>query len=234
MNQEQYEERTGNLARDLNRVLQGKTKRDLLDELTSDDTDWYHLVEDSSRNYDLVAEDIVSKILSLQKEKDEIAQAFTEMGWGVRDNAGGCWAFDYPLSDEEDGPYFLVSDEDCGLPEFWGDEALLGHYVDLDDCGDVESFDTVRNLVDQLRAGTAHPYWKKPTGRAQSTVARGPGTATRSDVDVINAHRQSIGMGPIDPQAGWTAQELADMAESIRKTGRMANPRERLKRRLMR
>ena len=42
-------------------------------------------------------------------------------------------------------------------------------------------------------------------------------------------------MGKIDPGAGWTVKELADMAESIRKTGRMANPASSaLKRRLMR
>lgn len=61
------------------------------------------------------------------------------------------------------------------------------------------------------------------------------GALPSDDLEVINRHRASLGMRPIDPAAGWTPQELADMAESIRKTGRMTNPdRERLKRKLMR
>lgn len=52
------------------------------------------------------------------------------------------------------------------------------------------------------------------------------------DIATINRHRASLGMKPIDPKAGWTPGELADMAEAIRKTGRMQNPVDRLKRRL--
>lgn len=70
---------------------------------------------------------------------------------------------------------------------------------------------------------------RPPGGRASAAKAVPP----KTDMDVINRHRASIGMGPIDPAAGWTTQELASMAESIRKTGRMANPG-KLKRRLMR
>ena len=58
-------------------------------------------------------------------------------------------------------------------------------------------------------------------GRPAAVTKTAPAS---SDLDVINRHRTSIGMGPIDPSAGWTAQELADMAESIRTTGRMTNP----------
>lgn len=56
-----------------------------------------------------------------------------------------------------------------------------------------------------------------------------------ADLEAINQHRSSMGMGPIDLGAGWTTKELKEMAESIRATGRMHNagPYEKLKRRLM-
>lgn len=54
---------------------------------------------------------------------------------------------------------------------------------------------------------------------------------SRQDIETIDRYRASIGMGPIDPSAGWTPAELHQMAENIRTTGRMANVGQ-LKRRL--
>ena len=47
------------------------------------------------------------------------------------------------------------------------------------------------------------------------------------DLETLNAHRKHLGMAPIDLGAGWTEGELREMAESIRATGRMHNPRSR-------
>lgn len=65
--------------------------------------------------------------------------------------------------------------------------------------------------------------------RIRAACGRAPSIGS-SDMDVINRHRASIGMGPIDPLAGWTAEELREMAERIRTTGRMSNPRRKRKR----
>lgn len=54
-----------------------------------------------------------------------------------------------------------------------------------------------------------------------------------ADLQVVNAHRRMLGIGPIDPTAGWTAAEISAMADSIRRTGRTHNPRA-IKRRLLR
>jgi hypothetical protein len=54
------------------------------------------------------------------------------------------------------------------------------------------------------------------------------------DMNVVNSHRRQLGMKPLDLADGWTAKEIAEMAEKIRATGRMANPARGLKRKLMR
>ena len=55
------------------------------------------------------------------------------------------------------------------------------------------------------------------------------------DIETINRHRRTLGMGPVPQDAGYTAKELRDMAETIRQTGTMVNPDgNRLKRKLMR
>jgi hypothetical protein len=53
------------------------------------------------------------------------------------------------------------------------------------------------------------------------------------DLDAVNNHRRQLGMKSLDMADGWTAREIADMAEKIRTTGRMANPVS-IKRKLMR
>ena len=53
-------------------------------------------------------------------------------------------------------------------------------------------------------------------------------------METVNAHRARLGMDPIDPSAGWTPDEIREMAERIRLTGRMNNPSlGALKRKLM-
>ncbi len=68
------------------------------------------------------------------------------------------------------------------------------------------------------------------SGGPPPPVTAGP---AQRDVDTINRHRKHLGMAPLDLEAGWTAEELAKMADTIRREGRMFNP-QRLKRRLMR
>lgn len=69
------------------------------------------------------------------------------------------------------------------------------------------------------------------------TQAAGPSAA---DVATVNRHRAGLGMRPLDLAHGWSAQEIADMADSIRRTGRTHNPLKlrvnpaKLKRRLLR
>jgi hypothetical protein len=65
-------------------------------------------------------------------------------------------------------------------------------------------------------------------------AARSLTTATEEeDLDAVNSHRRQLGMKPLYMADGWTAKEIADMAEKIRTTGRMANPVS-IKRKLMR
>lgn len=60
------------------------------------------------------------------------------------------------------------------------------------------------------------------------------------DLATVNTHRRRLGQTPLDLTSGWTAEEIAEMAENIRKHGRTHNPakghegHESLKRRLMR
>ncbi len=67
-----------------------------------------------------------------------------------------------------------------------------------------------------------------------SKAKAGPGTAgpSASDIETVNRHRELIGAGPLDLSAGWSAEEIAEMAENIRTKGRTHNPK--LKRKLMR
>ena len=55
-----------------------------------------------------------------------------------------------------------------------------------------------------------------------------------ADVSLVNRYRKTLGMADIDLAAGWTPKEVADMAESVRKRGRLPNPSSRLKRKLVR
>jgi hypothetical protein len=71
-----------------------------------------------------------------------------------------------------------------------------------------------------------------PTGFASAPA---PSSVSQEDIDVLNQHRRSLGMGKIDLSAGWSDEELRDMAENIRKHGRTHNPAQAsLKRKLMR
>lgn len=94
--------------------------------------------------------------------------------------------------------------------------------------------------ADALRLAVLDPDGD-PMWDAQAPQAPPPAS---TDLEVVNRHRASLGMTPLDPAAGWTAEEIAAMAESIRTTGIMANPRtpnvagsptvNRLRRRLLR
>jgi len=49
-------------------------------------------------------------------------------------------------------------------------------------------------------------------------------SASTDDLETIARHRTSLGMPKFDASSGWTTEEIAKMAESIRTTGRMTNP----------
>ena len=76
------------------------------------------------------------------------------------------------------------------------------------------------------------PFSERAEGPASSAAG-----VSQDDLDVNNRHRRQLGMGKLDRASGWSDQELRDMAQNIRTTGRMMNPaarNERLKRKLMR
>lgn len=189
--------------------------------------DWEHLVDDKlsadawGEKMNEVASDIADAILVIhERESREIAKALDGLGFSVLGTGGGCRAYYIPMTDAgEEGPHFLISDDNCGLPLTWDTEAFLGYYDpngDEDVDAETVEFDTVRELVDQLGKGRAHSMWKRrPTSAAVST----------DDLDVVNRHRHEIGMKPIDLTQGWTAEEIRQQADSIRKSGRMVNPK---------
>ena len=153
-------------------------------------------------------------------EGDEIGDVLSELGFSGIGTGGGCEAYYLSLTDDDDeGPHFLITDYDCGLPGTWREEVLLGYYDSFGSPeGDPVHFDSMRELVDALKKGTAHPQ----LGKSAQPVKEA--TFVQADLELVNRHRSSLGMGPIDPAAGWTAGEISDMARSIRETGRMANP----------
>ncbi|MCK5653147.1 MAG: hypothetical protein KAJ42_17295, partial [Gemmatimonadetes bacterium] len=45
------------------------------------------------------------------------------------------------------------------------------------------------------------------------------------DIALINHHRRDLGLRPIDLDAGWTHEELQNMAATLHARGRLPNPR---------
>lgn len=78
---------------------------------------------------------------------------------------------------------------------------------------------------------TKKNYWWESVRDQFGDLGAGP--LDPRDLKTINRHRRMIGADPIDPKAGWTAAELADMADSIRRSGRDVNPTEAVKDRLL-
>ena len=183
-----------------------------------------------------VATDLADAIAARKKESDEIgAVIMGEFGFEYVGTGGGCDAYQKELGGPaDDPPHFMVSDNDAAIPATWDTEVVFGWYPDYGSgVYELEHFDTVREFVDAMRKGTAHPRLKGvPQGGAP---AQAPATVSADDLAVINQHRRGLGMAPLDPGAGWTTEELREMADSIRTTGRMHNPRtNRLKRSLLR
>lgn len=178
---------------------------------------WDHLTNEKAD--DQVVEDIARIISNIrEKESYEVTKALAELGFEMVGTGGGCEAFIKTLTDAGDeGPHFLVTDYDCGLPGTWDEEVFLGYYEAFGEDVDSVDFDSVRDLVEAVRKGTAHP-------KLGGAPAAAP-TFVDADLELVNRHRRSLGMGPLDPSAGWTSAEITDMADSIRKTGRMANPK---------
>ncbi len=114
---------------------------------------------------------------------------------------------------------------DCNVPVTWDEEVTVGKHPDHAGNGsEYEHYDTTREMLDAIRGGRSKLVPKAVTV---------PTAADPSDLEAINRHRRSLGMEPIDLEAGWTAEELARMADTIRREGRMLNPKA-LKRRLLR
>lgn len=174
------------------------------------DDSWSHLVV--ADNEEAVVSALAKAIAAIKApERREIAEALHKLGYKLIGTGGGCEAYYLAFTKEEDeGPHILITDTDCRPPVTWTQEVLIGSYRDFGDLEDQETYDNVRELVDVLRGG------KDPRWQAAPPVSS-------QDLDLINRHRAKIGMAPIDPTAGWTAREIAEMARSIRETGRMAN-----------
>lgn len=188
-----------------------------------------HLVDETGKTEAEVRRGVAAKLLARSKERDEIADAMHQLGFGQTGTGGGCEAYILEVDHPNPWPHFLVTDNDCNLPQFWDEAAYIGYYPGELEEEEVEGHDTTRELIDQLRQGMGHPKWKRRTVVPPRTLPR----SSDEDLEVINRHRASLGMGDIDPAAGWTARELHEMAERIRTTGRMNNP-SKVKRRLLR
>lgn len=162
-------------------------------------------------------------------EAEEIEKVMADLGFEAINTGGGCTAYQLILSggDPDDPPHILVT-EDSSVPETWSASVVVGKHATFDDPGETEVFPSVRELVDAIREGRSRLVPR--LGAESPPPAISP---ARGDVETIDAHRRRLGMPPIDTAAGWTEQELREMAESIRATGRMSNP-QHLKRRLMR
>ncbi len=101
-------------------------------------------------------------------------------------------------------------------------EAVTRGYSTTDDIWVIE--DRKTGIVEESVAS------EREQDRAEARAAAGLPplrVASQSDLNVINKYRRSMGMPPIDRAAGWTDQELIDMAEQIRHTGRTHNARKR-------
>lgn len=200
-----------------------KSAKEVLAEVRSDPEMWEHIVHETGKSPDLVSQDLANAIIARGNERDEIDAAFRQLGFGTTGTGGGCEAFYLEVNPPEHWPHFLVTDHDCGLPEFWDEPVVIGYYQNQDSGEEPEEYKTTRELVDLLRQGKGHPAWTYAPSASVQT----------SDLETVNRHRKRIGAPPIDPSAGWTAEELHQMADNIRKHGREFNPRH-LARRLMR
>lgn len=201
------------LARKLSPKITSADEDLIADQLWDQPGEWVHLAK-SVDEQERVASELAREIARMKEpERHQIRQALEELGFSILGTGGGCEAYYLGLTDAgSEGPHFLITDPDCVLPVVWNEQAYIGYYPEFGDIESDETYDTVRELVDLLRAGKGHPRWKGPAPALSS-----------EDIDVINEHRRSIGMAPIDISAGWSAKEIAEMAKSIRKTGRMAN-----------
>lgn len=74
-------------------------------------------------------------------------------------------------------------------------------------------------ILDQIQEWFAGEGAPSPPKQRTVTPA-----VSATELETIQRHRASLGMAPLDPAAGWTADELSEMARTIRETGRMANP----------
>ena len=162
-------------------------------------------------------------------EAEEIKKAMADLGFESIYTGGGSDAYQLilPGGDPEDPPHILVT-EDSNVPETWDAPVVVGKHTAFDGPGETEFFHSVRELVDAIRGGRS-----RLVPRLGDKPPSVPASAARADVEAIDAHRRRLGMSPIDLAAGWTEDELREMAKSIRATGRMNNPQQ-LKRRLMR
>lgn len=220
MNQAQYQREIEAIARKLATQIPTHDRDHIEAQLWRTHADeWAHLIK--AKKDDVIVEDIARIISNLrQAEGDEIAGVLSELGFSGIGTGGGCEAYIKSLTDEGDeGPHFLITDYDCGLPGVWNEEVQLAYFESFGSDEDVVHFDSVRELVKALQKGTAHPRLGKAAAPVESE------TFVQADLDLVNRHRASLGMGALDPASGWTAAEITDMANSIRKTGRMANPK---------
>ena len=182
---------------------------------------------------DEVDQDIADRLYARLQEAKEIKKLVEALGFKEYHTGGGSMAYRYDLPWDgkgDDGPpHFLLTDSDAGLPILWGEEAVFGYYADDSDTDGDSLSGTTNSVYAKLLDGTALPEWPKPSSSGNA----GPYDA--KDIETINAHRRSIGGGELDLSAGWTSQEIREMAENIRTKGRTYNPRHaELKRKLMR
>jgi hypothetical protein len=110
------------------------------------------------------------------------------------------------------------------------DPGLLNHWIGehLDPDWDVELVEDHPDAyvgAQRMRSlWTYGPTYVVGKRTAPKTIPTAPRSRAKVDLDVVNRHRRSLGMKPIDPATGWTDQEIHEMAKAIRTSGRMVNP----------
>jgi len=106
----------------------------------------------------------------------EIRKAFNDIGFWIVKTGGGCTAlrFDIPGTDPEQ--FLLITDDDCHAPESWDHEVLIGLHDEEsadsgDSIGDVESYDSTRELLELLKSGSGKGHSSWPGRKTRKTNA---------------------------------------------------------------
>jgi len=147
----------------------------------------------------------------------QVPHLYVVVGQG---GGGDAWAQRFRATSKKDSRS-TIDDWFSGEPRSgWGgvDWEYEGIFATVEEVspGHYRIYNELGNLVEELKTSSPSAFDPK-------------------DVEAINRHRRRIGGDPIDLAAGWSPDEIREMADNIRTKGRTHNPRlDELKRKLMR